>query len=206
MKQESPKIATEATSSAPAATAGSMDKPAPVSTAPIASKTATGTLTGEASARYVWAITRLSLGWVYLWAFLDKMFGLGHETASADSWINGGNPTQGFLSGAVGPFAGIYHDIAGTALVNSLFMVGLLAIGAALMLGIVMRLACAAGALLVVLMWTAALPPENNLFMDDHVIYALVLVGLALVGAGNTLGLGRWWAQTEIVKRYGWLA
>jgi thiosulfate dehydrogenase [quinone] large subunit len=206
MKQQSPKIEPAAMSTAPAATAGPMAKPAPVSTGPIASKARTGSLTREVSARYVWAITRLSLGFVFLWAFLDKTFGLGHETASADSWINGGNPTEGFLSGSVGPFAGIYQDIAGAGWVNVLFMVGLLGIGAALMLGIVMRLACAAGALMVVLMWTASLPPENNLFMDDHVIYALVLVGLALVGAGNTLGLGRWWAQTGIVKRHGWLA
>jgi thiosulfate dehydrogenase [quinone] large subunit len=100
----------------------------------------------------------------------------------------------------------VYHDIAGAAWVNSLFMVGLLAIGVALMLGILMRLACAAGALMVMLMWTAALPPQNNLFMDDHVIYALVLVGLALAGAGSTLGLGRRWEGTNLVKRYAWLA
>ena len=79
-------------------------------------------------------------------------------------------------------------------------------IGAALLLGIGMRLACAAGALMVTLMWTASLPPENNLFMDDHIIYALVLIGLALVGAGNTLGLGRWWASTGLVQRFRWLA
>ena len=27
--------------------------------------------------RYVLATTRLSLGWVFLWAFLDKLFALG---------------------------------------------------------------------------------------------------------------------------------
>ena len=59
---------------------------------------------------------------------------------------------------------------------------------------------------MLVLMWTASLPPENNLFMDDHIIYALVLIGLALVGAGNTLGLGRRWAQTALVQRHAWLA
>jgi hypothetical protein len=32
------------------------------------------------------------------WPFLDKAFGLGHETASTDAWISGGNPTEGFLS------------------------------------------------------------------------------------------------------------
>lgn len=167
---------------------------------------ATRSVTREAAARYVWALTRISLGWVFMWAFLDKAFGLGHETPSAEAWIDGGNPTMGFLSGSVGPFSGIYTDIAGAGWVNWLFMVGLLAIGAALLLGIGMRLACAAGAVMLTLMWTASLPPENNPFMDDHIIYALVLIGLALVGAGNTLGLGRWWSQTSLVQRHGWLA
>jgi thiosulfate dehydrogenase [quinone] large subunit len=206
MTQQFSKITNAAMSGAPAATAGVGLDPPLVGAAPAASKSTTRSLTREAAARYVWALTRLSLGWVFLWAFLDKMFGLGHETLSADAWISGGNPTQGFLSGAVGPFAGVYHDIAGAAWVNSLFMAGLLVIGVALMLGIFMRLACAGGALMVLLMWTAALPPANNLFMDDHVIYALVLAGLALIGAGNTMGLGRWWARTSLVKRNAWLS
>ena len=63
-----------------------------------------------------------------------------------------------------------------------------------------MRIAAASGALLLVLMWTAVLPPENNPFMDDHLIYAILLVGLALAKAGDTLGLGRWWS------RPGWSA
>jgi thiosulfate dehydrogenase [quinone] large subunit len=156
--------------------------------------------------RYIWAATRLCLGWTFLWPFMDKLFGLGHETPSAESWLNGGNPTKGFLSSSVGPFSGIYHEIAGAGLVNVLFMAGLLAIGVALLLGIAMWPACIAGATMLVLMWTASLPPANNIFMDDHIIYALVLVGLAAVGAGTTLGLGQWWARTEIVKRYSWLA
>jgi thiosulfate dehydrogenase (quinone) large subunit len=156
--------------------------------------------------RYIWAATRLCLGWTFLWPFMDKLFGLGHETPSAKAWLNGGNPTKGFLSGSVGPFSGIYHDIAGAGLVNVLFMVGLLAIGVALLLGIAMRPACIAGATMLVLMWSASLPPANNVFMDEHIIYALVLIGLAAVGAGTTLGLGKRWARTEIVQRYSWLA
>jgi thiosulfate dehydrogenase (quinone) large subunit len=42
--------------------------------------------------------------------------------------------------------------------------------------------------------------------MDDHIIYALVLIGLAAVGAGKTLGFGRRWAQTEVVQKHSWLA
>jgi thiosulfate dehydrogenase (quinone) large subunit len=162
-------------------------------------------LTREKGLSYVWAVTRLGLGWIFLWAFLDKAFGLGHETASADSWFHGGSPTEGFLSGSVGPFASVYHSIAGAGVVDALFMVGLAAIGSLLILGIGMRFACGAGALMVVLMWSASLPPENNLFLDDHIIYALVLVGLALAGAGNTIGLGRWWTKTALVQRFSWL-
>ena len=156
--------------------------------------------------RYLWAVTRLCMGWVFLWPFLDKMFGLGHQTPVAQAWINGGNPTKGFLSGAVGPFAGIYHDIAGAGVINVLFMVGLIGIAVALLLGIAMRAACIAGATMVVLMWSASLPPQDDIFMDNHIIYALLLIGLAAVGAGKTLGLGKRWAQTGLVQRYRWLA
>jgi thiosulfate dehydrogenase [quinone] large subunit len=157
-------------------------------------------------ARRVWAVARISLGWIFLWPFLDKLIGLGHETPSAESWLNGGNPTKGFLSGAVGPFAGIYHDIAGAGVINVLFMAGLLGIGVALMLGIAMWPACVAGATMLVLMWSASLPPANNLFMDEHLIYATVLIGLAAVGAGKTLGLGERWTRSRLVQRYPGLA
>ena len=85
-------------------------------------------------------------------------------------------------------------------------MVGLLGIGVALLLGVAMWPACIAGATMLMLMWTASLPPENNLFMDDHIIFALVLIGLAAVGAGKTLGLGARWAESGAVKKYSWLA
>jgi thiosulfate dehydrogenase [quinone] large subunit len=68
--------------------------------------------------------------------------------------------------------------------------------------GIAMRLAAAAGVVLLVLMWSAVLPPANNVFMDDHLIYALLLIGLALVGAGNTIGFGRQWSKTPLVERF----
>src|SRR5690349_10089991 len=162
--------------------------------------------TTETATRYVFAVVRLALGWTFLWAFLDKMFGFGHETASKAAWINGGHPTQGFLKfAATGPFKGIYNDLAGATWADWLFMIGLAGIGLALILGVAMRIAAASGATLLVLMWTAVLPPENNPFMDDHLIYAATLVVLALVGAGTTLGLGKYWAKLPIVRTNGWL-
>ena len=154
-------------------------------------------------AGYVWAVTRLALGWVFLWAFLDKTFGLGHETASEAAWVNGGSPTEGFLANApTGPFKDFFNDIAGAAWADWLFMIGLAGIGIALIAGIGMRIAAAAGTVLLVLMWAAVLPPENNPFMDDHLIYAMVLIGLAAVNAGDTWGLGKQWATTGLVRSY----
>jgi thiosulfate dehydrogenase (quinone) large subunit len=168
------------------------------------STTTTSETTAAKVARYVWAITRLCMGWVFLWPFLDKLFGLGHETTVAHAWINGGSPTYGFLSGATGPFAGFYQAIAGAGIVNWLFMIGLIAIAVALLLGVGVRIAAVSGAIMVILMWSASLPPQDDIFMDNHIIYALVLIGLALVSAGNTFGLGRWWTQTALVRRFPW--
>jgi thiosulfate dehydrogenase [quinone] large subunit len=153
------------------------------------------------------AAIRLSIGWVFLWAFLDKAFGLGHETPGKDAWVNGGSPTKGFLGFATaGPFSDAYHQIAGQTWADWLFMLGLLGIGGALMLGVAMRIATAAGVLLLVLMWTAVLPPANNLFMDDHLIYAMTLVLITSLGAGHTLGLGNRWDQLHVVRSNPWLS
>ncbi|RGC67546.1 hypothetical protein C5N14_17355 [Micromonospora sp. MW-13] len=174
--------------------------------APAGGTTRTTETTRERATRYVLAGIRIALGWTFLWAFLDKMFGLGHGTAAKDAWINGGSPTKGFLAfGTAGPFKGFYTGIAGAAWADWLFMAGLAAIGVALLLGIGMRIAAVAGGLLLVMMWTAVLPPANNPFMDDHLIYAAVLVVLALVGAGDTLGLGRTWKRLPLVEQYAWL-
>jgi len=156
--------------------------------------------------RFMMAATRLALGWVFLWAFLDKTFGLGHETPTDGAWINGGSPTEGFLANApTGPFADFYKDIAGASWADWLFMLGLGGIGIALVLGFAMRIAAVSGALLLVMMWSAVLPPENNPVIDDHIVYALVLGVLALASANKTLGLGRVWERIPLVARYGFL-
>ncbi|WP_137121753.1 DoxX family membrane protein [Segeticoccus rhizosphaerae] len=164
--------------------------------------------------RHVAAALRLSLGWVFLWAFIDKLFALGFSTGrnpetgvvdrfGPDAWINGGSPTMGFLKfGTDGPLAGFYQGFAGAAWADWLFMIGLAGIGLALMLGIGMRLAAAAGTLLLVLMWSAVLPPANNPFIDDHLIYALALIALALMGAGRTWGFGKVWERIPFVQRH----
>src|SRR5262245_29368806 len=118
-------------------------------TRPATHTEATTETAAAKAARYVFAGVRITLGWVFLWAFLDKLFGLGHETASKAAWINGGHPTQGFLKfAATGPFKGFYNSFAGATWADWLFMIGLAGIGIALIFGIGMRIAAVAGAAL----------------------------------------------------------
>lgn len=168
--------------------------------------------------RYVWATTRMALGFVFLWAFLDKAFALGFATgrqedgtidlfAEGGAWLNGGSPTEGFLTfGTKGPFAGFFQGLAGDPWVDWVFMIGLLGIGLALVFGIGMRIATIAGATLLGLMYLATLWPEHNPFIDDHIVYGLVLVGLLMAGAGDTWGMGEAWKRTNLVQRNRWLA
>jgi thiosulfate dehydrogenase [quinone] large subunit len=159
------------------------------------------------------AVLRIAFGLTFLWAFFDKMFALGYHTGYDQAgnldrfgdaaWIHGGSPTQGFLAfGADGPFESFYHSIAGDTWVDWLFMLGLLGIGLALTLGIGMRFAAVAGAVLYLMMWSVVLPPENNPVLDDHILGAITVVVLALFYAGDTWGLGRWWARTSLVQKH----
>lgn len=183
---------------------------APTTATPGVSTVSVGRLGGVAI-----AALRLGLGFVFLWAFLDKTFGLGYATPSEKSWLNGGSPTLGFLKNVeVGPFQSFFNSIAGAWWANLLFMAGLFAIGVALMLGIGLRLAAAAGSLMMLLMWAAEWPlaqftstgasnGSSNPFMDYHLIYALAAIVLAVIGAGRFFGLGNWWAK--VTGDHTWL-
>ncbi|AHH96932.1 DoxX family membrane protein [Kutzneria viridogrisea] len=180
-----------------------------------ASESGVGRITGVTT-RWL-AVLRISTGLVFLWAFADKLFGLGYATPAARAWIAGGSPTKGFLAGVkVGPFQDLFHGIAGAWWADWLFMAGLLGIGLAVTLGIGLRLAAVTGSVMLLLMWAAEWPPaqttatgqpsgSTNPLIDYHVIYALVLVVLAVTTAGNTWGLGRHWVRTALVFDRRWL-
>ncbi|MEU4191718.1 hypothetical protein AB0E69_07470 [Kribbella sp. NPDC026611] len=152
------------------------------------------------------AVLRIAYGLTFLWAFVDKVFGFGYATKSGKGWIDGGDPTAGFLGkGTAGPMSDFYHSLVGDWWVSPLFMIGLAGIGIALTLGIGMRIAAVSGALLYLLMWSANLPPANNPVLDDHILGAISVVALALVAAGNVWGFGKWWAGLDFVRKYPWL-
>jgi thiosulfate dehydrogenase [quinone] large subunit len=145
-----------------------------------------------------------------LWAFLDKMFGLGFATCRAEdssaidfgcdaAMINGGSPTYGFLAfGTEGSHTGgLFAWMAPTApdainLADVGFMAVLLFGGLALMLGVAVRIAAIGGAILMLFMFLAAdVWPENNPINSSHIIEMVAFGGIATVGAGR-LALQPW--------------
>lgn len=98
----------------------------------------------------------------------------------------------------VGPLESTFHELAGTWWADTLFMLGLLAVGVALVLGIGLRIAAVTGTLMMLLMWIAEWPPaqhnsagestmSTNPLIDYHVVYAVVL---AAHGVRGHLGPG----------------
>ncbi len=177
-------------------------------TPPITAGTGTGiTLTKwqidivrSGPVRMLLGVLRILVGWSFLWAFIDKLFGLGYTTASGKGMIDGGTPAQGFMTHADGPFAGLFSSISGRW-ADYGFMFALLAIGVALITGCGLKITAIAAATLLALMYLAEFPlgakagTYTNPLFDDHWIDALLVIVFWFARAGDTFGLGRWWGK-----------
>lgn len=149
-------------------------------------------------------LLRFYMAWLFLWAFFDKLLGLGLATTPQKAWLAGGSPTAGFLShGTEGKmFAEFFQSLAGNPAVDFLFMAGLLCIGLAFLFGIGIRIAGYSTVVLTLLMWLAVFPPENNPLTDEHVLYAISGLLLASSSAGEMFGFAKSWRKKPFVKKY----
>ena len=154
--------------------------------------------------KYFWPALRLVMSGIFLWAFFDKLLGLGFATESSKSWLSGASPTSGFLKfGTEGSaLSSYFQSLSGNIFVDLLFMSGLLLVGSALLLGIGLRIAGFAGSLMMFLIYLSLFPPENNPLLDEHILYIVVLLGISGSNAGKYFGLGNAWVKTKLVKKY----
>lgn len=149
---------------------------------------------------------RIALGWVFLWAFADKLVGFGFATTPSKAWIYGNSPTSGFLlNGTSGPFEQFFQNLAGSPIVDWLFMLGLLCIGLTIFLGVMVRIGALFGMVLMMLIYLAAFPPQNNPVVDEHIVYVLIFLSMMFVPVGRWNGFGDRWLNIGFVKRISWL-
>ncbi|MGI9666352.1 MAG: hypothetical protein ACR2N2_04510 [Acidimicrobiia bacterium] len=180
--------------------------------------------TGKVSGWWLVGLLRIAFGWTWLWAFFDKMFGLGFGTCSSTNdagekvvevmcdaaFVNGGSPTYGILTFATEDSAtgGLFSWMASSApdvqnWADWLFMIGLLLIGLPFILGIGVRLSGLGGVIMYTFMYLAiAVLPANNPLIDDHILGALTMALLVFLNAGVYMGLGKWWQDLDIVQKY----
>lgn len=126
-------------------------------------------------------LLRLSLGWFFFYSGLSKF--LGDEFSAA-----------GFLTGAesMQPMYDWFASSSNIGWVNFLNIWGQMAIGAGLMLGLLVRPASFFGILLMLLYYFPGLDfpyVEHGFLIDDHIIYVFAFVILYTFRAGSVWGL-----------------
>ncbi len=150
---------------------------------------------------YLLGLLRIFYGFEFLWAFLDRFFGLGIATAPEASFLSGAKQTEGYLmfvTNPESPFAFIFNgpdalllELGG--LVDLMYMGMLLIGGITLISGIGVRIGGLSTALFFFSVWLSAFPPEFNPFIEEHFLQMWILLFFAISSSGYWLGLGERW-------------
>lgn len=147
-------------------------------------------------AGYALVAMRVALGWVFFDAGVSRLSDPAGSAATIFLSVPTGNPLAGVWT-TVG------HSLSW--LLGPIVVWGLTAVGAALIFGAAVRLSAAIGTAIMALLWATNLPLENGLYVDQHVVYAVVLFALCAFGAGRIAGLDAYFETASIVDRYPWL-
>ncbi len=141
------------------------------------------------------ALLRASLGWLMLYAGLEKLLD--------PSWS-----AAGYLNNAA-TFPGLFHWFAQPGILPVINFVnewGLTLLGISLILGLFVRLSSILGAGLMLLYYFPVLNfphiPPHSFIVDEHIIYALVLAYFAAAQAGKHYSLYNWCAGLPICSKF----
>lgn len=140
-------------------------------------------------------LLRVSTGWLMFYAGITKV-------------LNPDWSAAGYLQGAK-TFAGFYQWLLQPNIlpvINFINEWGLTLLGVSLILGIFVRLSSVLGAALMMLYYFPVLTfpyiSQHSFIIDEHIIYALVLLLFAAIGAGRYYGLDSWCASLPICSKF----
>lgn len=142
-------------------------------------------------------IVRVALGWLMFYAGITKILKPGGWSAA------------GYLGGAK-TFSGFYQWLLTPEIlpfINFINEWGLTLLGLSLIFGLFVRLSSVLGAVLMMLYYFPVLqfpyPSANSYIIDDHIIYALILLFFAAIKAGRVFGLDSFLKSSS--KSSSWL-
>ncbi|MCL4354181.1 DoxX family membrane protein [Patescibacteria group bacterium] len=120
---------------------------------------------------------RIAIGWLLFYSGFGKLLS--------------GFSAKGFLLNLHGTFSAFFLPLAGNNLVDGLVVWGELLIGLCLILGLLVRFAGFWGIVMMLLFYFASFPPKHAFLIDEHIIYALILVFFMVSNAGHFWGLDK---------------
>lgn len=130
-------------------------------------------------------VLRVSMGWLMFYAGIVKI-------------LNPEWSAMGYMKGAK-TFSGLYQWLSQPdilPIINLINSWGLTLLGISLLLGALVRISAPLGALLMLLYYFPVLKfpyiGNHGFLIDDHIIYALVLVFLAAIKSGELWGLDKY--------------
>ena len=140
-------------------------------------------------------LLRVGTGWLMFYAGITKILDPGWSAA-------------GYLNNAK-TFSGLFAWFATPSVLpitNFVNEWGLTLLGVSLILGIGVRLSSILGAALMMLYYFPVLefpyPNTHSYIVDEHIIYALVLLVLAALRAGRTWGLENWCSRLPVCSKF----
>lgn len=147
------------------------------------------------SPKFFLFILRISMGWLMFYAGITKVM---DPAWSAAGYLRSAKTFpelfRWFLQPEILP------------IVNFINEWGLTLLGVSLILGVFVRLSSVLGAALMMLYYFPALdfpyPNMHSYIVDEHIIYALVLLFFAAIRAGRYFGLESWCSSLPICSRF----
>lgn len=147
------------------------------------------------SSKFFLFLLRILPGWLFLYAGMTKILD--------PNWSAGG-----YLAGAK-TFTGFYQWLASPAILPVVDFInewGLTLLGISLILGVFVRFSSVLGAILMILYYLPILnfpyPNPHSFIVDEHIIYATVLLFLASIRAGRFWGLENWCSNLPICSKF----
>ncbi|GAB3036881.1 DoxX family protein [Natronobiforma cellulositropha] len=155
------------------------------------------TLEGDPHALTAWfvVVLRVVMGGMMLFAGLGKFAFVSGEGFDATGYLVHGVD-------AASPVSGLYAAMAGNAalleIINVTIPVTQVLIGVALLVGGFVRLAALGGALQMFAFYLGGWEGQLLALFDSTLIYAVVFLALAAIGAGRILGADRYLERLEV--------
>jgi thiosulfate dehydrogenase (quinone) large subunit len=156
-------------------------------------------------------IGRLLFGFFFLWSGLAKVIHNGEWMGFG--WFKGSAEHPGelftFLNYSTGPLGDFWGSVANNAtamdVLAPLVVLGQVAIGLGLLLGLLTRLSLFSAGLMMLVFYSVNLWPLYNPFLNEYIFYIGIFAVLGALGAGRVLGADAWLEERPFVKNRPWL-